>query len=174
MGLYFPLFYLQLDSVKHGNSETFSFYSVCYSSLDIDKFRSLTHVAGTFEWGKLYRSIIYWLHRPTHWRAHTHDHIDRRMRHPHSRHDRSEQRPIGRGHRDDLWLLRRHMLVFPILSGGSIKLGLTPGSYRIVVTPHGAPDQRSFNTWVRFFPLVLPFLSGCSYAGDVVLAWELA
>ncbi|KAF8447578.1 MFS general substrate transporter [Boletus edulis BED1] len=27
-GFYFPLFYFQVDSVKHGNSETFSFYSL--------------------------------------------------------------------------------------------------------------------------------------------------
>ncbi|KAF8136727.1 major facilitator superfamily domain-containing protein [Boletus edulis] len=28
MGFYYPLFYFQIDSVKHGNSETFSFYSL--------------------------------------------------------------------------------------------------------------------------------------------------
>ncbi|KAG8217834.1 major facilitator superfamily domain-containing protein [Butyriboletus roseoflavus] len=28
IGFFFPLFYLQLDSVRHGNSETFSFYSL--------------------------------------------------------------------------------------------------------------------------------------------------
>jgi len=28
IGFYYPLFYMQLDSVKHGNSETFSFYSL--------------------------------------------------------------------------------------------------------------------------------------------------
>ncbi|KAG6376456.1 MFS general substrate transporter [Boletus reticuloceps] len=28
MGFYYPLFYFQVDSVKHGNSETFSFYSL--------------------------------------------------------------------------------------------------------------------------------------------------
>ena len=28
VGFYFPLYYFQLDSVQHGNSETFSFYSV--------------------------------------------------------------------------------------------------------------------------------------------------
>jgi len=31
MGFYFPIFYLQLDAVKHGINETVSFYSVCPS-----------------------------------------------------------------------------------------------------------------------------------------------
>jgi hypothetical protein len=31
-GFYYPLFFIQLDSVKHGLSDTFSFYSVGYSA----------------------------------------------------------------------------------------------------------------------------------------------
>jgi len=46
MGLYYPLFFFQLDSIKHGVGVTFSFYSVRSSILQVispaDKTASLS------------------------------------------------------------------------------------------------------------------------------------
>ena len=114
-GFYFPLFYLQLDSVQHKNSETFSFYSVRHLLLPsglLNTDRSVTCLVGTFEWGKLDRSIVYRIHCNLRLRAQANDHSDRHMWCSYSRHDRPGPHPDGRGAGDDLWLFCWHMSVY--------------------------------------------------------------
>ena len=59
---------------------------------------------GTFKWRRLDRSIINRIHCTLRRRAQVNYHIDRRVQHSYSRHDRSGRHPDGRGARDDLWI----------------------------------------------------------------------
>ena len=93
-------------------------YVICYCHLGHLILTDLLRPVGTFEWGKLDRSIVYWIHCILRRRAQANDHSDRRVRHSYSRHDRSGRRPDGRGARDDLWLFCWHLSVaflFPLV-----------------------------------------------------------
>jgi hypothetical protein len=65
IGFYYPLFFFQLDSIKHGISVNFSFYSVGSSTTQV--IRLLTkYLAGDSKWVQLYRAIDIGVHRVIH------------------------------------------------------------------------------------------------------------
>ena len=86
-------------------------YVICCCHLGHLTLTDLLHPVGTSEWGKLDRSIVYWIRCTLRRRAQANYHSDCRVRHSYSRHDRSGRHPDGRGARNDLWLFCWHLSV---------------------------------------------------------------
>jgi hypothetical protein len=86
MGFYYPLFFFQLDSIKHGISVNFSFYSV--GSSTTKPIRLLTvSLASDFKWVQLHRASHVGVHCGIHGGSQLNHNVVNFMRCTHLWHD---------------------------------------------------------------------------------------
>lgn len=84
----YPFFYFQVDSLKHGLSDSFAFYSVGRHFMHCEAIAlTVDHIAGRYQCGKFHWSVRGWCRDPLRRGRQPHDHHDCRMRYLDHWHD---------------------------------------------------------------------------------------